>query len=584
MNIIRATDPYGPSINKDAYLHERDPTINDVLKYLKQPYLRLYSNRIDAIRNRNPFNNRSRIKTDLNINLGDTRKKLWYGTDNNQKLIDAQKRLAFSKSKLPDDLNEKIGKKFTQKAGKKFRKIKTYKTKKKGGSGTPERRLREETEKLRSMINGDDLNKQENIQNDEISRLKNKIDELEIKQKICCKEKEMATENIQRVYRGHQGRNTFKQTRRSMKPNVTDALLDMPMDVGDLIATNRKKIDYKTKGWTIINDASAWEGIPSRSIDVEMRGRGVSIEIRKNIIEDMGLFGYTESKGDHFHWWPRDQATKPDDILNNISVQNQRDTYVVPGVSFKLIKQKIDEGFNIDFENPEDELIIRNITDSNKKGGLNKKKDVKKINSWENLWVNPHVPGKQDCCPCVFHYMGLIDDNEYVELYDKYGETGMYPKDIETFFKSKYPHFNFKLERADLTKIGKKRVSKFIIDLFKTIKKGHVAVGGIIREDNTKHCIVFSKTNDNKIAIHDSQMEMLYNDGHEVTEFFSQNRVRQIYYLSSNYEKNKTNKLDKLILDSNNSPLNFYTPELYSSDYYTPTKSKSKSKSKTKSN
>ena len=343
MNIIRATDPYGPSINKDAYLHERDPTINDVLKYLKQPYLRLYSNRIDAIRNRNPFNNRSRIKTDLNINLGDTRKKLWYGTDNNQKLIDAQKRLAFSKSTLPDDLNEKIGKEFTQKAGKKFCKTKTYKTK--------------------------------------------------------------------------------------------------------------------------------------------------------------------------------------------------------------------------------------------KKGGLNKKKDVKKIDSWEN----PHVPGKQDCCPCVFHYMGLIDDNEYAELYDKYSETGMLPQDIETFFKSKYPHFNFKLERADLTKIGKKRVSKFIIDLFKTIKKGHVAVGGIIREDNTKHCIVFSKTNDNKIAIHDSQMEMLYNDGHEVTEFFSQNRVRQIYYLSSNYEKNETNKLDKLILDSNNSPLNFYTPELYSSDYYTPTKSKIKSKSKSKS-
>ena len=349
MNIIRSTDPYGPSINKDAYLHERDPTINDVLKYLKHPYLRLYSNRIDAIRNHNPLNNRSRIKTDLNINLGDTRQKLWYGTDNNQKLIDAQKRLAFSKSKLPvdlpvdlpDDLNEKIGEYFTQKAGKKFR--------------------------------------------------------------------------------------------------------------------------NKTK-----------------------------------------------------------------------------------------------------------------------KGGLNKKKDVYN-SSLENQWENPHVPGKSDCCPCVFHYMGLINDDEYAELYDKYGETGMHPLDIQTFFKSKYPHFNFKLERADLTKIGKNKAGKFIIDMFKTIKKGHVAVGGIIREDNTKHCIVFSRTNDNKIAIHDSQMETLYNDGHEVTEYFSKNRVRQIYYLSSNYEKNKTNKIDKLLLDSNNSPLNFYTPEPYSSDYYTPTKSKTKSKSKSKS-
>ena len=350
MNIIRATDPYGPSINKDAYLHERDPTINDVLKYLKHPYLRLYSNRIDAIKNRNPFNNRSRIKTDLNINLGDTRKKLWYGTDNNQKLIDAKKRLAFSKSTLPDDLNEKIGKEFTQKAGKKLR-TKTYKTK--------------------------------------------------------------------------------------------------------------------------------------------------------------------------------------------------------------------------------------------KKGGLNKKKDVKKIDSW----VNPHVPGKQDCCPCVFHYMGLIDDDEYAELYDKYGETGMYEKDIESFFKSKYPHFNFEVRTAQLNNLSIETAVKFIKDMFNTIHKGHVAVGGIIYGNNIKHCVVFGKTNDNKMAIHDSQMNRLYNNDRDVLEYLYQNNVSRLFFLDSNYTRNKIpNKVDRLVLNINNIPRNFHTPDnsydsLYDDDvnFYTPTKSKTKSKTKTKS-
>ena len=133
MNIIRSSNPYRPRQNKDAYLNERDPKINDVLKYLKTPYLRLYPSRIDAIRNSNPFNRASRIKTDLNIRLGDTRKNLWYGTDNNQKLIDAKKRLALSKLHIADDLNEKIGEEFTQKAGKSNGKRNHKSVRKKGG-------------------------------------------------------------------------------------------------------------------------------------------------------------------------------------------------------------------------------------------------------------------------------------------------------------------------------------------------------------------------------------------------------------------------------------------------------------------
>ena len=346
MNIIRATNPYRPHQNKDAYIYERDPKINDVLKYLKTPYLRLYPSRIDAVRNTNPFNRASRIKTDLNIRLGDTRKKLWYGTDNNQKLIDARKRLALSKLNITDDLNEKIGEEFTQKAGKRNKK-RNKSVRKKGG-----------------------MNK--------------------------------------------------------------------------------------------------------------------------------------------------------------------------------------------------------------KKGGMNKKKDVH-----SSSWENPHVPGKKDCCPCVFHYMGLINDDEYIELYDRYSETGMSPKNIETFFKNKYPHFDFSLQKADLTKMDKNNVSQFIVNMFKNIKKGHVAVGGIVPSDGSDHCIVYSRTNDGQIAIHDSQMNKLYKNSREVTNYFIQKKVRKLYFLFSNYEKNKTNKLDKLILNSNNSPENFYTPN-NSSIYLTPLKTMSKSKSKTK--
>ena len=64
----------------------------------------------------------------------------------------------------------------------------------------------------------------------------NKLNEINTKLDLCCpKNYDQATRNIQRVYRGHKDRNTFKQKRRSMKPNVTDTLLDMSTDFGSMI-------------------------------------------------------------------------------------------------------------------------------------------------------------------------------------------------------------------------------------------------------------------------------------------------------------------------------------------------------------
>jgi len=125
MSIIHVSDPYGPKLNKNAYTKKRDPKIKEVLKSLKIPYLRIYPTRLDAIRNTNPFPLNKKIKEDLKIKLGDTRKKLWYGIDTKKRLQDSQKRLQLSKLNIPDDLTEKIGKEFTKKAGKKLSRKKT---------------------------------------------------------------------------------------------------------------------------------------------------------------------------------------------------------------------------------------------------------------------------------------------------------------------------------------------------------------------------------------------------------------------------------------------------------------------------
>tara|TARA_B100000900_G_scaffold233885_2_gene198580 strand:+ start:1501 stop:2517 length:1017 start_codon:yes stop_codon:yes gene_type:complete len=332
MSIIHVSNPYGPKLNKHAYTKTHDPKIKGVLKSLKTPYLRLYPSRLDAIRNTNPFPLNRKIKEDLKIKLGDTRKKLWYGIDTKKRLQDSQKRLQLSRLNIPDDLTEKIGKEFTKKAGKKL-------------------------------------------------------------------------------------------TRKKSK---------------------------------------------------------------------------------------------------------------------------------------------------NKIGGLQKKKTIMSNDSWEN----PHIDKKMDCCPCVFYYLGLINDDDYVQLYDKYSETGMYPVDIENFFKSKYPHFDFNILAAKLYDKSNKEMKKIIVNLFKSIKKGNSIIGGIHRKDGTRHCIVFSRTLDNQMALHDSQMNTAYVNNQNAIEYFKKNKVYSLFYLHSNYHKNITEKNDTLMLNSNNTPLNFYTAEdtsNLSDDYHTAT-------------
>ena len=118
-----------------------------------------------------------------------------------------------------------------------------------------------------------------------------------------------------------------------------------------------------TQGWIIVKGGSAQGSVrlnrdlaltPMQMFEAQNagEGQGDNTEERKIIIVDMGLLGYTEHTDGRF--WPRDQVAKPDDILNNIKLAVKHNTYVKPGVSFELIRQKIKEGFTIEFEDDED--------------------------------------------------------------------------------------------------------------------------------------------------------------------------------------------------------------------------------------
>ena len=197
----------------------------------------------------------------------------------------------------------------------------------------------------------------ENIMNDEIIILKNRLDELEMKLEICCRDMVQGANTIQRMTRGHHSRKDTKIYKRGLKPNVTDALLDLPEDVGDLIASH---IKTKTEGWTIIKNADAY---PRENLGC-FQGSNVKLDKLKQ--ESTGFGGFVNCKTPpdshgrkYTSGFVRCQADTPDILIDNIVRGFERrngtevwicDVYISPGASFKLLKQKEIEGFEFEYD------------------------------------------------------------------------------------------------------------------------------------------------------------------------------------------------------------------------------------------
>ena len=209
----------------------------------------------------------------------------------------------------------------------------------------------------------------------EIMLLKQRIDELETKLDVCCGDMEKATRKIQRFTRGHQSRKNTKIMKRGKQPNITDALLDMPKDVGDLITTQRK-IDY-TKGWTIIKEACAFPGenmgtylghsaehhnpgiLPSifsaKAVSESSEGKigGFDFVRRATLTLARGA-GWVEREPEGRGPWPREHS--PDELIRNIQLADGTahhtltDLYIAPGASIRLLREKEEEGFEIEYD------------------------------------------------------------------------------------------------------------------------------------------------------------------------------------------------------------------------------------------
>jgi len=208
----------------------------------------------------------------------------------------------------------------------------------------------------------------------EIMLLKQRIDELETKLDVCCGDMEKATRKIQRFTRGHQSRKNTKIMKRRQKSNITDELLEMSPDVSNLITTHRNKIPTITKGWTKIIGASSFAGKYAELVQP-------SIEAGKALSDSSGgrIGGFDHTHRDAPSVWPR--ARTHNEMIQNLEpadgttrsktfnhAHSPTDLYISPGASMKLLREKEEEGFEIEYD----------PTDNTSEAALKKKKTNKK--------------------------------------------------------------------------------------------------------------------------------------------------------------------------------------------------------------
>jgi hypothetical protein len=195
----------------------------------------------------------------------------------------------------------------------------------------------------------------ENIMNDEIIILKNRLDELEMKLEICCRDMVQGANTIQRMTRGHHSRKDTKIYKRGLKPNITDALLDLPEDVGDLIASH---IKTKTEGWTIFPNSKPEQTNGWSIGPLEEKKASVIQQNKGGLIRWFSGLGAQSDQGAAII---KIKNSNPDELISSLTIHDESKyneshggwhpyVWIAPGASFKLLKQKEIEGFEVEYD------------------------------------------------------------------------------------------------------------------------------------------------------------------------------------------------------------------------------------------
>ena len=248
----------------------------------------------------------------------------------------------------------------------------------------------------------------------------------------------------------------------------------------------------------------------------------------------------------------------------------------------------------------------------NQKGGYFKKIS---FDEWENF-QSPHKI-KNDCCPCCFRLLNMIDDEEFTKLLDIFPKKGgMSLKDLERFFEDKYPDYKFEFfdfdfnmegifrefqveykEQLDMIKKDKnspemvklnKRLKKILDKRYKKnvdrltknmesmvnlIENEYAVLGGARSQTGGKHCIVFFRDTKKpgekrgKLYILDpqaSEMHTAENDLDLMEDYIAEHKITNFYIMFSNHKEDDL----PLFIGENEKRLDPLSDDPSSDDFY----------------
>ena len=159
----------------------------------------------------------------------------------------------------------------------------------------------------------------------------------------------------------------------------------------------------------------------------------------------------------------------------------------------------------------------------------------------ENMFKNwkRKFPMKNDCCPCVFSFLGL-PDYEVLQLKAQFQSwsKGMEVVDIENVFKSTNSDYDFKFGKSNQNLSGpdrKKKLDTAMTWLKKNIPKGAATVGGIqwcggsIQSSTcptsayspwaARHCFLIGNDESQGLYLADVQAEKVYVGNQEIKKW-----------------------------------------------------------------
>ena len=98
---------------------------------------------------------------------------------------------------------------------------------------------------------------------------------------------------------------------------------------------------------------------------------------------------------------------------------------------------------------------------------------------------------------------------------------GFSKQEIEEGFNIGYPEYDFRFRKYDnLIGQSPEMVIAYLDSIWETIPKNFATVGGIERNDGTKHCIVFAKDNNDVKIILDAQIGQAFQGIETIYQYF----------------------------------------------------------------